>query len=258
MFSDFAKKVAPKPIRPFLKHISPAAMKVVQWKDLVQDFSSISKSLFNDSKKEMLKAKIEEHLPESITFTKKVTLPIEEVDLKGRTDIGELFLELYFAQLLCEDGTFIDLRLENFSMQSDNIQWSPSNLQHSFEESFRKGLIELYDGFYFSDPSLFDSGMKKMGLLQDSMNESQEKDIKRLLLDHIGGENKTGTLFKMEMFEKSFDDFFTYLKKHSIVLPSDFVFFGIYLVGLYQTLEPIEAKLDVQKVYQKMRESQKI
>ncbi len=247
MLSNFHEKLVPKSVKPFLKHITPAARKVVNWKELVSDFSNLTIGALENKP---IKERFQNYqLPQNVELKEKLESPLKASQMEGQVWVGEKVLEIYFKQLDREGEIFLDLRHGNFEKKENSLNWSPTRLTYKFSSDFREGLLDVYEGYYLDKPDSFDSGLEKMGLWQDRMTEEQKEQIKNLLEDHIGSDDKHATLFSMENFEESFDTFFQYLKNHSITLPSDFVFFGIYLVGLYSHLDPIGEELDVAKAY---------
>jgi len=239
------KTLIPKEFRPFLKYIGPSAFDVIEWKKSLKPIGQISSRYFTNDGVENLIKTYQAYKPQDL---KLVNENLGDIKVQPN-ELGEMILKIYFSQLENPNGSFLDLKKDNFFLKDNYISWQPNGLWHKWDNHFREGLLYVYKGFYDSQNALMQQGLEKMSLVHSDMKESTKKEIIDLLVSHVGSESPTNVKFSLEIFEKSFEDFFKILKSEKIRLPADFLFLGIYLVSLYSNLEKIDLPFNVQKAY---------
>jgi hypothetical protein len=240
------QSLVPKEFKPFLKRVSPAAFKVVDWKRALKTSSQLSKRYLTGEGQEDLQDGLSGHLPEGVQFGRGTQ---GLLSLVNPEEVGEKILGVYFAQLQAEEGCFLDLRAQCWSGEGETVYWNPSNLWVTFSSEFRQGLQQVYWGYYQNQSEFMDQGVLQMGLVTPDMDNEQKAEIKKLLIDHVGSENNEAMRFSLDKFEASFDQFFLTLKSRGQRLPADFLFLGVYLVLLYSTLESLGVPLNVKRAY---------
>lgn len=243
---NFFSSFVPSEFKPFLKYISPDAFKVVDWKSALKSSTAMTKAFVTGQNKEILQDHLKAMLNKQIHFGKANMALVES---QNRSHHGQLILLIYFAQLKSDKGCFLDLRENSFTVDGDKLFWEPKNLQHQFSQDFLDGLRLVYKGYYHNLDEDINAGLLKMNLINSEMSQSQQNEIKALLLKHIGGENPENMKFEMSKFERSFADFFKLLKDRKMKLSEDFLFLGVYLVLLYACLEKLDIKLNVKEAY---------
>ncbi len=245
------KQFVPKEYRLLLDYISPAAFKVVDWKGAMTQFMALSKHTFDKSfLKELAEANVK-------LFSSQVQLKnlqgTEEMHFEGseltKTQFAELILDIYFSQFFSGSGVLLDLRLKHFENKNGYVIFDPGSFVHSFKTKFRRGMLEIYRGYYQNRPEKMESGMLAVGLIKNS-DPAEIEETKEILFSHFGEANKSQVEFSLEHFKRSFHDLFLYLKQKDIRLTSDFLFLGTYLVTLYLALSKIGTPVNVKKVFE--------
>lgn len=242
------KQFVPKEYRELLDYISPSAFRVVDWKSALG-------LLLNMGKRSFDKEHMQEIAQASLAYTSKHLTLVEklEIDTSESTEldaaIGHHALDLYFSQFFSTEHTLIDLRPGCFRMSQQQCHYQPGRLSHEFSTSFKHGMLDIYAGYYLDQPEQLQSGLEAVGLTSQNDSDESKERITNLLLTHFGTADQGAITFSLKQFTESFHALFTYLKSQNKTLDSDFLFLGIYLVTLYQTLAKIPEPLDVREVF---------
>jgi len=239
-------RFVPKEYRDLLDFVSPAAFKVIDWKSLLGDFRSLSRSLFDEEAAAALIRENESLLEPAVSISAE---PSDGKEVAKTARTGQLILDVYFSQFFSRQGMFLDLRLSRFRRKGNKLVWIPERLRYQFDEPFRAGMLDIYAGFYFEDPERMRAGMLSTGLIDGNTSQAVFEETIDLLFSHFGEASNSKVEFDLASFRESFHSLFLHLKKHDITLPSDFLFLGVYLVTLYWGLEQIGVGLDVQKAF---------
>ena len=96
------------------------------------------------------------------------------------------FLELYFSQISSEGYIFLDLRSERFNLGDETIFFEPNGMWFDFSSGFRSGLSEVYEGFYEQKDDVFEKGLNKIKLIDESDSEEIKNEMKKLFSAHFG------------------------------------------------------------------------
>ncbi|MBL7665821.1 MAG: hypothetical protein JNM93_11860 [Bacteriovoracaceae bacterium] len=226
----FLSQLIPQDYRPLLAAISPAAFTVVDWKQLLKEMPVLLKRI-NDRENVSLRS-----------------------EYASSNDLGQAVLEFYFFQIFNPDGLFLDLRLKNFIKDKNNhVSYVPNGFWIQWQETFRLGLISIYQGFYKKDDEKLEWGLLQVGLIDRKMPKEKCDEVKKMLLAHLGGDYENQTFYVAD-FTKSFERFFQFLQKNKIRLSVDFLYLGIYLASLYHSLEKVGGTYDVKKCFIEIEE----
>lgn len=240
----------PADLRQLLRFVPTRGWDAIEWSPLLAALRGISARYVTGKGTAALRATVGEALP-AIDLVPR----LRGVDRLARVGngkrllyAGDDILRLYFAQWLLNDGMFIDLRSPRFGLTDDDtLQFAPNGLWIRLRPEFREGMVALYRSFYSDDQAAFDSALRQMGMLQDTLTPSEEEDLKSLLHAHFGIDQRAQR-FSIDAFKASFDELFAFFIEHDYKLHSDFVFVGFYLVTLYLTLEQGGQAHDVRRI----------
>ena len=164
-----------------------------------------------------------------------------------RRQLGDELLRLYFAQWLAPEGLFLDLRVPRLALNENHLCFHPSGLWIELRPDFREGKLALYLSLYSSDEGAFDAALRQMGMLRDGLSAAAEEELKTLLHNHFGIDQRSQR-FSIDSFKASFDELFEFFIAHRYKLDSDFVFVGFYLITLYLSLERLGQPHDVRSI----------
>jgi len=235
------------------KLLPKKAFKLLSIKETLKIGESLTRSIFDKKSYEFqVQARIKTWKYSNIQIVKE--LPLENKTVTTKED-GENILKIYFSQFFENDiAVHIDLRKSSFS-SSDSFCWAPSKIHYHFKPSFTAGVCSLYKGFYFDNNAEFENGLMLLGIVRDSMNETQKNDIKELFLRHFGEGRSGNVKFSLGNLKDSFNVIFSYFLKEDIPLNPEFAVLGINLVTLYLTLQEIPHELNVREVFYQVAKS---
>lgn len=236
----------PPDFKPLLSCVTPNAFRVIEWKKIMAFAPTLARRIATREGVAELKTQMHPFVPKGMILHDgtKSTKPSPL-----NADHGEAILSLYFAQLKCEHGTFLDLRPSCFSVSpKDEIIWNPNGLWMCLEPEFRRGMLSVYEGYYLDQPELLRTGLKHVGFIKDGDSVEFISEVEKMILSHIGGD-ASNQRFKVAHFTQSFEKLFRFLIKEKITLPPDFLYLGIYLGGLYMHLEALGGAYDVRRAF---------
>ncbi|MCO4753394.1 MAG: hypothetical protein KC478_02875 [Bacteriovoracaceae bacterium] len=239
----------PKFLKEVLTHIPTLAMKSMDWKGALKEIGPLAarmgkKHLDEDSFKTLEELNIQD-----ISLTREsVNNNYDLLSDAQKERVGEIVLQLYFSQLNNPEGLNLDLRAKHFEWINGPLLYSPSNVWFKLREDFRQGLLDLYRGFYHNDDELFDIGLKRIGLSKN-LTQQEDAQLKELFKKHFGPGDQDKVVFELEHFKESFYELFKFFMDHEVSLEKDFMFLGIYLVGLYMNLEKLSVAINVRKSF---------
>lgn len=239
----------PKFIKEVLTHIPTLALKSMDWKGALKELGPLvtkvgSKTLDQDCFESLQELDVKD----LILKQKSRENNYESLSEAERIKAGETVLRLYFAQLKNPEGLCLDLRPRHFKFAGNSLVFSPNNIWFSFREEFRVGLMNLYRGFYFDDDELFEQALKTIGLTKN-LSSKEDEELKELFRKHFGPGDQEEVVFDLDHFKESFYELFKFFMDHEVALEKDFMFLGIYLVGLYMNLENLNVPLNVREVF---------
>jgi hypothetical protein len=238
------KWIIPEEFQPLLSCISPSAFKVVQWQAVLQDAGVLSQRALRKEGVTELAQSLQPFFPVSVEFDFS-----NKLGSKSAKGFGAYLLEIYFGQLYCPQGLFLDLRARRFlQIDESHFVFQPNGLWVELKNNFRVGMVEIYEGYYLKKPELMRSGLLKVGLIKRDFTDQQAAEVESMLLSHIGGDPKAQE-FRVKNFTASFERLFQFLLKNKISLSPDFLYLGVYLAGLYLHLEELGGRYDVEAAY---------
>jgi hypothetical protein len=226
----------PGVVKELLKHVPSLAVEITDWDGVRRDLPLISSRLFTGAGTKALIESQSGHLAPWIHFSSR-TLPKETRTPTLLQEKGDALLRYYFAQLYHPEGMFLDLRDRRLQWSEGKLHFHPTGFWYVFSPSFRKGLLELYRGFYLGDDSRFEAGLEATGLLSRSWPIEDQREIKNLFRSHFGESLERPMRFDLKQFQQTFVRIFEFLVRKKVKLSSEFMLFGIYLVTLYLSLE---------------------
>ena len=229
-----------------LKLFPQKAFKLLSIRDSIRIGSAVTKSLIDKKKYENQYIKKEKMWKwKDIRLSESL---MQSGQIQSKED-GERILKIYFTQFFMEDiAVHLDFRADAFSY-NDYFSWKPSKLHYNFSPSFIKGVRALYTGFYLDLDHQFEEGLKFLGMIKESMNDDQKKEVKELFYRHFGEGKNAPVKFSLDHLQESFNKIFSFFLKEDIPLNPEFAVLGINLVTMYLTLQNISAPLDVNSVF---------
>ena len=242
----------PKFLKEVLTHIPTLAMKSMDWKGALKELGPLAARMGKKHLDEQSFQSLENLNIQDITLTHaSVNNNYESLTLDEKERAGELVLQIYFSQLKNPKGLNLDLRSKHFQYDENTLEYSPNNVWFILREDFRLGLLDLYRGFYHDDNELFDQALKKIGLAKN-LTEQEDTELKELFKKHFGPGDQDKVVFDLEHFKESFYELFKFFMDHEVSLEKDFMFLGIYLVGLYMNLQKLSVPLNVRESFLKV------
>jgi predicted unusual protein kinase regulating ubiquinone biosynthesis (AarF/ABC1/UbiB family) len=235
----------PGVVRELIKHVPSLAFEITDWGTIRRDLPMISSRLFTGVGIKELIAAQDKQIHAFVSFVSK-TSPAQRQDRKAK---GDALLKYYFAQLYVKEGIFLDLRDTRLNWNGKALEYEPTGLWYRFSDSFRHGLIELYEGFYFGDEAKFESGLVATGLLQRTWPIEDQNEVKNLFRSHFGGSLEHPMSFDLSHFQETFLKLFQFLLRKKVKLSSEFMIFGVFLVTLYLSLEGYQSSHAVKSLF---------
>ena len=239
----------PKFLKEVVTHIPTLALKSMDWKGAIKELGPLvarvgKKSLEEDCFESLQRLEIK-----NLALThNSCENNYESLSTEDRVEAGESVLRLYFTQLRNSKGLCLDLRPRHFEYRNNTLVFSPNNVWLAFSEDFRVGLLNLYKGFYFDNDELFETALKSIGLTKN-LSPKEDEELKELFRKHFGPGDQEEVVFSLEHFKESFYELFKVFMDHEVALDKDFMFLGVYLVGLYMNLESLNVPLNVREIF---------
>lgn len=239
----------PEQFKPLLSCVSSSAFRVIEWKKILADAPTLARRLATAEGVQELALSLKPHLPHAVEIDTSGEKPKKDTKLKLPSESGESILKLYFAQFKNESGLFLDLRPGGFKIDPvGQITWNPNGLWKKWDLNFRRGMLSVYSGYYYSKPELLRRGLLEIGLIKEGFSLDLIHEVEAMVLKHIGGD-LLNQEFKISHFTESFEKLFQFLIKQKIILPPDFLYLGIYLASLYMHLEELGGSYNVREAF---------
>lgn len=244
-------RILPGILKELSKNVPAVLFQTVEWNELAHELPTISRRLIQKEGYEELFSNHQALLkPYNIILTDGAVSHSGPLEDKW---VGEKLLTLYFTQLFTPQGLFLDLRLNHFKNQNPIFQWIPSHLWTKFNEEFRQGLLNVYEGFYLEDDQLYYQGLDKIGLLKPGLSEEDRKTLGDLFKAQFGNALNEEMQFDLEHLKDAIIKMSNWMLNKKVQISKDFLYLGIYLVTLYSSLEQTNARLPVKKIYLEVR-----
>lgn len=249
----FLLRILPGILKEFVKHVPTVLFEVVDWSELTSELPKLSKRVMKkEGYEELLTAQKPLFAPQNIFLQ---TQALESNYVAHEKWVAEKLISIYFSQIFSDNGVFLDLRLSNFSSEENTLKWNPTGLWIKFDKDFQRGMQEIYDGFYLEDDNIFKQGLLRTGLLSESWSISDQNELTSLFKTHFGASVHDEITFNIENFKHSISKISEFMLKRKVKITKDFLYLGIYLVGLYSSLETIPYPINVHDLYLKMKKS---
>jgi predicted unusual protein kinase regulating ubiquinone biosynthesis (AarF/ABC1/UbiB family) len=242
--ADRLPRFVPRDLRELIAFVPTRGWDAIEWRPLLKQLRKISWQLASQDGTSTLASSLQPLLPDVNVAASKRGAALDTLDAKARKAAGDALLRLYFAQWLNPGGLFLDLRPSRLAWDDGALCLRPSGLWTRVDDDFRRGMIDLYLGFYRDDEALLDDALTRMGFLRPDLSAAEAEELKQLLRAHFGSEQRRQH-FAIAEFRESFDALFDFFLAHDYRLRSDFVMVGFYLITLYLSLESLGQRHDV-------------
>jgi len=156
-----------------------------------------------------------------------------------RREVGGKILQVYFHQLFTPTPTLLDLSRERWGLEADRLEWRPGRGHKDWDDGFRTAMADVYRSFYEGGEDDLRSALRRIDL----------EPATDLFLQHFGEGDQSNVEFRVQHFTRAFHQVFMRCKNEGIRLHRGFLALGIYLATLYQTLEALEAPMDVRSAF---------
>jgi hypothetical protein len=157
-----------------------------------------------------------------------------------RRGLGQLALQLYFAQLFRCEAALIDLWSSRFGIdEAGDAIWAPRPMYVQWEPVFLGAVRDVYAGFFADDNVLFRSGLDRLGLGAAGA----------VLLRHLGEGNQRSVRFSETGLQSTLRDIVALRSSRQPSLHRNFVAFGLYLASLHELLASLDLAFDVRAAF---------
>jgi hypothetical protein len=242
-------RILPSVLKELLRHVPTVLFQVVDWNELVSELPKLSRRVIKKEGFETLFDEQKNFLGPSLL---QLTLsPQNGYRVTKRS--AETLLELYFTQLFSPHGLFLDLRSHHFGLNEEKLMWHPSGLWTKFDENFRMGLLDVYEGFYLHNDEKYLDGLKRIGLIAEDWSDEDKIRLSELFSAQFGSAKTESMSFNLEDFKNSILKTSNFMLSKKVNISKDFLYLGIYLVTMYAHLEQTSEKLAVREVYLAVR-----
>lgn len=154
--------------------------------------------------------------------------------------LGQLALELYFAQLFRRESAILDLRPSRLGVDSSRDPvWSPRPLYLQWDRQFLQALRDVYAGFFLGDGERFSGGVSHLGLGSSGTS----------LLGHLGDGNQRAVRFGATNLRATLGEISALRSSQDPPLHGNFVAFGFYVASLHELLESLDLRFDVRAAF---------
>jgi len=154
--------------------------------------------------------------------------------------LGQLGLELYFAQLFRRESAIVDLRPSRLGVDSSrDAVWSPRPLYLQWDPQFLQALRDVYAGFFLGDGERFRGGVSQLGLGSSGT----------ALLGHLGEGNQRSVRFCSSNLRSTLGEIHALRSAADAPLHRNFVAFGLYVASLHALLESLDLRFDVRSAF---------
>lgn len=221
--------------KPFLELLSPRFFEVVPMSTVLSQVRTLGGNYFDGagfSAARQARARTLESAGLPVQLVAALPAPVRPVP-------AATVLELYFHQVLFGGTVLLDLRAECFTPRDEGVAWAPRPAFVAFEQTFHRGLRELYFGFYLGDAARFSAGTKALGL------EAAESELRA----QFGVGDQTRVRFSLPEFQHRFQAVFVACKASGAQLDPGFIGLGVGLATLYSHLEQTGDAHDVRAAF---------
>ncbi|NBO38816.1 hypothetical protein EBU99_09555 [bacterium] len=237
-----------------LDFVSPAFFKVIPPLELVSNATAMAKRTQNRELFHNAVVDMSSKFQHGLAHVKVVSGDLAErpaahafknADEQTRRWLAEQIVKIYFGQIFAGGTLLLDLRLSRFSLNGNNLVWSPAPLMGVFSDAFIKSMSELYAGYYGGKSEQMMSALRNLGL-------DWAYDV---FIEHFGEGDQTAVRFTMSHFIKTFHEIFMKCKTEKKNLKGEFVQLGVILGLMYESLETLDAPVDVRSAFHQVTSS---
>ena len=241
----------PDAVKELLKHVPTLMLDLVDWKDLAREIPVITAKIVKREGFTDFFAKQNPFLNQAGVNT-VISTSTGQIQAPAIKSTGEFILTTYFAQLYSPHGLFLDLRMSNIFQGPEGHALKPGPLWVTFNETFRTGLIRMYQGFYYQDDVRLEEGLIETGLLKPEWDQSKKDELKTILKKHFANSLDEDMRFEIQAFQNSFLKIAAFLAENKVKIPHDFMYLGIYLISMYLALQTIPDALPVSRIFRQV------
>lgn len=240
-------RILPGVLKELAKHVPTVLFQAVEWNELAQELPKISRRMIQkEGYAELFDYQAQRLKSENIECT---TAPLHHKNAEGDKLFGEKLLTIYFSQIFSNAGLFLDLRAHHFEQKDNTLHWHPTAFWTQLTEDFRLGLIKVYDGFYLGNESLYFEGLKDIGLIGKDWSKEDQLALGTLFKEQFGDAQTSEVKFTLDHLNQSIVKMSDFMLKKKMKIPKDFLYLGIYLVGLYSSLEETGVSYPIKDIY---------
>ena len=164
----------------------------------------------------------------------------DELSRAQRRWIGQLALELYFAQIFRSEVAVIDLWPTRLGVdEAGDAVWAPRPFYLRWDPSFREGVRNIYAGFFLDRDEQFALGVRQLGLGERA----------KVLVDHFGPGNQRSVRFGPEVLRTTLESMAQKRSAADNHLHPNFAAFGLCLVALHELLGSLDMAFDVRAAF---------
>jgi len=154
--------------------------------------------------------------------------------------LGQLALELYFAQLFRRESAILDLRPSRVGVDSSSdAVWCPRPLYLQWDPQFLQALRDVYAGFFLGNGERFSEGVSNLGLGSSGTP----------LLGHLGDGNQRAVRFRATNLRATLGEISALRSVEDARLHGNFAAFGLYVASLHELLESLDLRFDVRSAF---------
>lgn len=261
---DWLKKIKALNLGSLTEYLPQTGLESVSWVEFVKQASTVLKTSADHKSLKKVREELRSSLLPEFVESSQGLVSLKELcalktdeNLEVRRYWGEKVLGLYFESVLAKPHLLnLDFRPDAFfvskNLNEPRAHWALSRFIVKLETGFSLSLGLLYKGYYEQRPKDFKQALIELSLLgveQDPM------ELENLLLSYFGNAGEKPVTFELKKFKTSFIELFKYLKKNKRKIPSNFMWMGLALAGVYETLELLGADYHVKEVFIRSRKS---
>lgn len=237
-------RILPSVLKELSKHVPTVLFQTVEWSELASELPKITHRMLH-------KEDFAEFFDRQHNFLSPYNIVLTKDPLSGGLFDGKKLLKLFFTQLYSPHGLFLDLRSHHFENSETVLKWHPSAFWTQFDESFRIGLLDVYEGFYLNQDDLYFEGLEKIGILKPNWSDEDKMHLGNLFRMQFGNNEMS---FDLEQFKDSIINMSDFMIKKKVKISKDFLYLGIYLVTLYSSLEETKSVFPVKEIYLEVKD----
>jgi hypothetical protein len=175
-------------------------------------------------------------------------VPPNDLKRRQRRWLGQLALELYFAQIFGSDTAIVDLSPSRLGVTSDGeAVWRPRPLYVRWDPSFLQGIRDVYAGFFLGDDARFTQGIAALELGSGGA----------ALTRHFGDNSQRSVRFGFDELESTLRELTVARGPARGPLHPNFIAFGLYAASLHQLLESLDMAFDVRAAFNRIHRASK-